>query len=191
VIRDSWVVIRDSAADGPSACGILDVMAIKDALLPEFDHEMGTTRRLLERVPEADFDWKPHEKSMTLGRLSGHLANIPTWCTVILDGTLLDLATLPPDRRPPSPVSRAALLEEFDAKTKAARAALAQRTDQEFMVPWTLKQAGREVFTLPRISALRSFVMNHSIHHRGQLSVYLRLRNVALPSMYGPTADEQ
>lgn len=164
-------------------------MAIKDALLPEYDHEMATTRRLLDRVPEAEFAWKPHEKSMSLGQLSGHLANIPTWCSAVLDTTEFDLATA--DRRPRQPESREALLKEFDTKVAAARASLVARTDAELLTPWTLRQGSYEIFTLPRISAIRSFVMNHSIHHRGQLSVYLRLRNVPLPSMYGPTADEQ
>lgn len=164
-------------------------MAIKDALLPEYDHEMATTRRLLDRVPEAEFAWKPHEKSMSLGQLSGHLANIPTWCSAVLDATEFDLATA--DRRPRQPESREALLNEFDTKVAAARASLVARTDAELLTPWTLRQGSYEIFTLPRISAIRSFVMNHSIHHRGQLSVYLRLKNVPLPSMYGPTADEQ
>jgi uncharacterized damage-inducible protein DinB len=165
-------------------------MAIIDALIPEFDHEMGTTRRLLERVPEADFAWKPHEKSMALGQLAGHLANLLTWCGIILDQPFYDLAASGDDPRSRLPVSRAALLQEFDAKVSAARANLARRMDQEMTAPWTLKRGGQEVFTMPRISALRSFVMNHSVHHRGQLSVYLRLRNVPLPSIYGPTADE-
>ena len=165
-------------------------MAIKDALLPEYDHEMGATRRLLERVPEADFAWKPHEKSMSLGQLSGHLANIPFWCTLVLEKTVFDLESLGEDRRPKLPQSRAALLQEFDGKVSAARANLAQRSDAELLSPWTLKSGGQEIFTLPRISAIRSFVMNHTIHHRGQLSVYLRLRDVPLPPIYGPTADE-
>jgi len=166
-------------------------MAIKDALLPEYDHEMATTRRLLERVPEQDFAWKPHEKSMSLGQLSGHLANIPTWCSAVLDVPVFDLATIGDDVRSKQPASRDALLREFDTKVAAARASLASRTDPDMLSPWTLKQDGHEIFTLPRISAVRSFVMNHSIHHRGQLSVYLRLRNVPLPSMYGPTADTE
>lgn len=158
--------------------------------MPEYDHEMGTTRRLLERVPEADFAWKPHEKSMSLGQLAGHLANIPTWCTAVLDQPLFDLDSAGDDARPKQPASRDALLKEFDAKVAAARASLAQRSDGEMLSPWTLKRGGHEIFTLPRISAIRSFVMNHSIHHRGQLSVYLRLRDVPLPRIYGPTADE-
>jgi uncharacterized damage-inducible protein DinB len=164
-------------------------MPIKDALLPEFDHEMGTTRRVLERVPEADFAWKPHEKSMSLGQLAGHLTNLPTWFSVILERTAYDLQTL--DRRPKEPPSRDKLLQEFDAQVATARTCLNQRSDAEMLAPWTLKNGGQEVFTMPRISAVRGFVMNHSIHHRGQLSVYLRLRNVPLPSMYGPTADEE
>lgn len=165
-------------------------MAIKDALLPEYDHEMATTRRLLDRVPEAEFAWKPHEKSMSLGQLSEHLANIPTWCNAVLDATEFDLAAAA-DTRSRQPASREALLREFDTKVAAARASLVARTDAELLTPWTLRQGSHEIFTLPRISAIRSFVMNHSIHHRGQLSVYLRLRDVPLPSMYGPTADEQ
>jgi uncharacterized damage-inducible protein DinB len=166
-------------------------MAIKDALLPEFDHEMATTRRLLERLPEAEFAWKPHDRSMALGQLAGHIANLPQWCSATLASTVFDLDALPVDARPELPASRAALLEEFDGKVAAARGQLTSTTDAEFMTPWTLKKGGQEVFTLPRISAIRSFVMNHLIHHRGQLSVYLRLKDVPLPSIYGPTADEQ
>lgn len=164
-------------------------MAIRDVLLPEFDHEMGTTRRLLERTPEAQFAWKPHEKSMSLGQLAGHLANIPRWSDAILQHTVFDLATVE-DTRPPAPESVGALLKEFDAKVVAARAAIAATGDAEMVTPWTFKQGGHEVFTMPRIAALRSFIMNHSIHHRGQLSVYLRMNNVPLPAIYGPTADE-
>ncbi len=165
-------------------------MAILDALLPEFDHEMATTRRLLDRVPEAKFSWKPHEKSMTLGQLSGHLANIPYWCSATLDASVLDLDTIP-DARPKTPPSRAALLEEFDRKVSTARAKLSEATDPTFLAPWTLKKGEQVFFTMPRISAIRGFVMNHSIHHRGQLSVYLRLNDVPVPPIYGPTADEQ
>ena len=164
-------------------------MAITDALLPEFDHEMATTRRLLDRVPEERFAWKPHERSMSLGQLAGHLANIPYWCSATLDAAFIDLDTLPP--RPGLPTSRAALLDEFDKKVAAARARLARTTDPELVAPWTLKKGDQEFFAMPRIAAIRSFVMNHSIHHRGQLSVYLRLNDVPIPPIYGPTADEQ
>jgi uncharacterized damage-inducible protein DinB len=166
-------------------------MAIVDALLPEFDHEMATTRRLLDRVPEGQFTWKPHEKSMTLGQLSGHLANLPYWCTATLKASSLDLATLGDEARPSAPTSRDALLRNFDTRVVAAREQLAQSTDPELLAPWTLKSGDQEFFTMPRISAIRSFVLNHSIHHRGQLSVYLRLNNIPVPPIYGPTADEQ
>jgi uncharacterized damage-inducible protein DinB len=166
-------------------------MGIKDGLLPEFDHEMATTRRLLERVPDAEFEWRPHEKSMTLGRLAAHIANIPYWCSVTLQTTVFELDSLPPDTERRLADSQRALLDEFDGKVRTARGLLAHALDAELLTPWTLKKGGQEMFTMPRISALRSFVMNHIIHHRGQLSVYLRMRNVPLPSIYGPTADEQ
>ena len=167
-------------------------MAIRDSLLPEFDHEMATTRRLLERLPEAEFGWKPHEKSMTLGQLAGHIANLGFWCSTTLETTVLDLDTVGlPAVNPREPVSRAALLQEFDSKVATARSRLAACTDGEMLAAWTLKKGDQEIFTLPRISAIRSFVMNHLIHHRGQLSVYLRLKNVPVPPIYGPTADEK
>ena len=162
-------------------------MAILDALLPEFDHEMATTRRVLERAPDAQFGWKPHDKSMSLGELAGHLANLPYWCTATLQDTSLDLATY---QRNAPPSSNADLLKGFDDRVTAARAKLATTTDPEFLVPWTLKHGDQEFFTMPRISVLRTFVMNHMVHHRGQLTVYLRLNNVPVPPIYGPTADE-
>jgi uncharacterized damage-inducible protein DinB len=163
-------------------------MAIKDGLLPEFDHEMGTTRRLLERVPEADLAWKPHDKSFSLGQLAGHLANLPHWVDLTLDQSGLDLATMGPRADPPTSVAE--VLGKFDANVKAARAKIDQQTDPALFAPWTLKNDGQDMFTMPKLAVLRSFVMNHMIHHRGQLSVYLRLRDVPLPSIYGPTADE-
>lgn len=165
-------------------------MAIKDALVPEFDHEMATTRRLLERVPDAELAWKPHDKSMSMGQLAGHIANLPTWCTLTLEHTTVDLDSIG-DTRPRSPESVAALVRQFDGNVATARGLLTTRTDSEMLSPWTLKKGGHELFTMPRVSAIRSFVMNHIIHHRGQLSVFLRLKNVAVPPIYGPTADEQ
>lgn len=166
-------------------------MPIKDALLPEFDHEMGTTRRLLERTPADKFAWRPHEKSMRLGQLAGHLANIPLWMDAILQHTVFNLEDAGEDTRPPMPESVARLLSEFDGKVKTARSGLAGTGDAEMLAPWTFRKAGQEVFTMPRVAAIRSFVMNHSIHHRGQFSVYLRMNDIPLPAMYGPTADEQ
>jgi uncharacterized damage-inducible protein DinB len=165
-------------------------MAIKDGLLPEFDHEMGTTRRLLERTPEAEFAWKPHDKSFSLGQLASHIANIPNWCEAILQNTVFDVATAT-DTRPRLPESIASLLAQFDKTVVTARAGLASTGDAEMLTPWTFKNADHVVFTMPRIAAIRSFIMNHLIHHRGQLSVYLRLKNVPVPPIYGPTADEQ
>ena len=163
-------------------------MAILDALLPEFDHEMATTRRVLERVPDGRFDWKPHDKSFSFGDLAGHLSNIPYWCTMTLRDTSLDLATL---ERAKAPLTSEELLKGFDARLSMAREHLARTTDPEFLVPWTLKMGDQEFFTMPRISVLRTFVMNHSIHHRAQLTVYLRLNDLPVPAIYGPTADEQ
>lgn len=165
-------------------------MALKDALLPEYDHEMGTTRRLLERVPEADLGWKPHEKSFSLGQLASHIANIPHWIDFICDVAVFDLASLGEDAREKEPKSIADLLKTLDANVKKGRQQIDAQTDAMMFGQWTLKQGDQEILTMPRGSVLRSFIMNHLIHHRGQLSVYLRLRNVPLPALYGPTADE-
>lgn len=165
-------------------------MSIAQALLPEFDHESAVTRTLLERVPEDRVDWKPHPKSMSLGQLVIHIASIPGWGTLTLRQPEFDLA--PPGEPkyvPPSWESRAALLEMFDGKTAKARAAIAATTDLELQQPWTLKMGGEKIFTSPRGAVLRSFVLSHGIHHRAQLGVYLRMLDVPVPAMYGPTAD--
>ena len=166
-------------------------MPIVDSFLPEFDHEFATARRLLERVPEADFGWKPHDKSMSLGQLAGHIGNLAYWLTETLKSPSFDLGSDNPATRNEPPASRSDLLGAFDDKVKTARAALAQTSDAEMMAPWTLKQGAHDIFSMPRVAVVRSFVMNHMVHHRGQLSVYLRLRNVAVPAIYGPSADEQ
>jgi uncharacterized damage-inducible protein DinB len=160
---------------------------IKDTILAEFDHEVATTRKLLERVPEDRLAWKPHERSMSFGGLAQHVANLPTWTDTILDGTSFDLSAAPPNL--PEPQSRAEILTRFERSAAAARRLL-DRTDAEYAALWTLRRNGQEMFTLPRLAAYRAFVMNHLIHHRGQLSVYLRLNDVPVPSIYGPTADE-
>ena len=166
-------------------------MPIAESLLPEYDHELATTRRVLERVPEAEFGWKPHAKSMSLGQLAGHVANIPFWLTMTMRAPSYDLEAGDKEATLEVPSSKDVLLKEFDAKVKDARASLARASDAEMMAPWTLKSGDHEIFTLPRVAAVRSFVMNHMIHHRGQLSVYLRLKDVPVPAIYGPTADEQ
>ncbi len=163
-------------------------MAIVDFLLPEFDHEMATTRRLLERLPEDRFAWKPHAKSFSLGQLAQHVANLPRWGHITLEQSDFDLAS---GGTTPEVDTRAAVLAAFDSHVGHARAALVGKTDGELMVPWSLKRGDQTVFTMPKASVWRSFVMNHLVHHRGQLSVYLRQQDVPLPSMYGPSADEQ
>jgi uncharacterized damage-inducible protein DinB len=165
-------------------------MTLAESFLPEFDREMGLTRRVLERVPDGQFGWKPHEKSMTLGRLAEHLTEMPMWLSVAIKESGTDAAgRRPPDYR--SPDTRAAVLTTFDKNVADARAALTGRTDAELMASWTLKNHGKEVFTMPKVAVIRGFVLNHMIHHRGQMSVYLRLQNVPVPSVYGPSADEQ
>jgi uncharacterized damage-inducible protein DinB len=164
-------------------------MPIAESLLPEFDRETGITRRLLERVPDGQFDWKPHDRSMTLGRLAEHLAELPGWAKVTIVESGIEMTT----ERPAGyvrPGTRAAVLAMFDKNVADARATLQGRSDAELLAPWTLKAQGKEVFTMPKAVVLRGFVMNHMIHHRGQMSVYLRLQNVPVPSMYGPSADE-
>lgn len=165
-------------------------MAIAESILPEYDHETATTRGLLERVPADKAEWKPHVKSMSLGQLAMHIANLPQWAFITLERKEFDPHL--PDGTPlrgPSFESVPRLLETYDANVSAARALLVRTTDGEFMVQWTLKNAGKTLFSMPRVAVLRSFVLNHAVHHRGQLSVYLRLLDVPLPNIYGPTAD--
>ena len=141
-------------------------MPLIDSLLPEFDREMGLTRRALERVPDGQFDWKPHPTSVTLGRLAEHLTEMPMWATTTM------------------------AQRQFDASYKTARGNLLNKTDAEFAAPWTLKNGGKEVFTAPKATVMRNFVLNHMIHHRGQFVVYLRMLGVPVPSIYGPSGDE-
>jgi uncharacterized damage-inducible protein DinB len=166
-------------------------MAIKESILPEFDYEMATTRKLLARVPEDKKDWQPHPRSMSLGRLSQHLATIPHWASVTMKETELHMNPPGgPAYTPPEFESTASALATFDRNVREGREAIAAAEDKDWMVQWTLKNAGQPIFTLPRVAVLRSFVTNHMIHHRGQLSVYLRLNDVPVPSIYGPSADE-
>jgi len=162
-------------------------MPVVDALIPEFDHEMVTTRKLLERVPEDKFGWKPHAKSMALGQLATHVANIVWWGEVTLDKPEFDAGGQPQDA---PAASRAELLAKFDKNVAATRRSLAGKSDGELMAPWSLKNGKQTFFTMPKAIVWRSFVMNHLVHHRAQLSVYLRMNDVPLPAMYGPSADE-
>jgi uncharacterized damage-inducible protein DinB len=161
-------------------------MPMVDALLPEFDHEMTVTRKLLERVPEGKNDWKPHPKSTALGALAQHIATIPMWGTMTLTLSELD----PGDQKLAEMKTRAELLAFFDDNVKTARGHLAGKSDAELMAPWSLKRGTHTIFTMPKATVWRSIVMNHHVHHRAQLSVYLRMNDVPIPSMYGPSADE-
>jgi uncharacterized damage-inducible protein DinB len=166
-------------------------MGLSEGLLPEFDHEMANTRKTLERVPDDKLGWKPHEKSTALGRLAVHLAEMPGWTNSTIEQDSLDLA--PPGGLPfklSQANSRKEILDMFDRNVTAARAAIAGARDEHLLKPWSLLSGGRTIFTMPRIAVLRSFVMNHSIHHRAQLGVYLRLNNLPVPAIYGPSADE-
>lgn len=158
-----------------------------EALLPELDREAVVTRKLLERIPDDHLDWKPHPKAFSLGALATHIANLPQWGAMTMESDELDLDGAGVQ----GPIgSRADVLAAFDTKVSRFRTALVDRTDAELQAPWTLKHGGRLVFTMPRSAVLRSFVLNHLVHHRGQLSVYLRQLDVSLPAIYGPTADE-
>lgn len=162
-------------------------MPLVDALLPEFDHEMATTRKLLERLPESQFEWKPHVKSMSLGGLATHVATIPYWGEMTLSQPEVDIGGM---GRQEAEKTRAEVLAKFDRHVSATRAALAGKSDAELMSLWSLKSHGQTMFTMPKAVVWRSFVMNHVIHHRAQLSVYLRMHDVPVPAMYGPSADE-
>lgn len=156
-------------------------------LLPEFDQEMANTRRMLESVPDEKLAYKPHEKSYTLRDLAAHIANIPMWTTMTLTTDGLDLSQ-PFDRVIPS--STAEILEQFDGNVTGARATLERASADDMMVPWTLRSGDQVHFTMPRAATFRAFVMSHLIHHRAQLGVYLRLLDVPVPGMYGPSADD-
>ena len=167
-------------------------MSIAQSMLPEFDHEMASTRKCLARIPSDGLEWSAHEKSWTLRELVTHLTNLPKWTVMTLDQESFEMQ--PPGEEPvrEDPVeSIEQALEMFDRNVAAARASIEAADDASLMVTWSLLKGGEQIFSMPRIAVLRSFIMNHMIHHRGQLSVYLRLNNIAVPSIYGPSADEE
>jgi len=167
-------------------------MSIAQTLLPEFDHEMANTRRCLERIPDDQLDWSAHEKSWSLRGLTTHLANLPRWTVVTVEEGSFDFEPVdgeaPKEERVESVVEA---LATFDQNVAGARASIAGASDETLLGEWSLFQAGELLFTMPRIAVLRSFLMNHVIHHRGQLGVYLRLLDVPVPALYGPSADEE
>lgn len=164
-------------------------MAMTTALLPEFDNEMKTTRSLLERVPDAKAAFKPHEKSMSMGALALHIPGLLSWIPIIVNERELDVTGKAAAALHASLKAFPGALAAFDANVGTGRAAIAAASDEALLVPWTLKAGDHVLFTMPRIAVLRTMVMNHIIHHRGQLSVYLRLNDIPLPDIYGPTAD--
>lgn len=167
-------------------------MPLSDHLLPEWDQEMATTRKYMERFPEKMADYKPHEKSMSMAQLASHVAEIPTWGTHTFKSDELNMN--PPGGSPYKPdLMKTAqdLVKFFDKNVAEARAAIAAAADADHGKPWTLKGGDVTYFTMPKGVVLRTWVYSHLIHHRAQLSVYYRLNNVPVPATYGPTADEQ
>lgn len=163
-------------------------MSIAQGLLGEFDMEMASTRRMLERLPEDKVEWKPDPKSMSMGRLAAHVAEMTGWAALALSTDELDFGKS--EYKPVSANSRAEALKILEENAGKARAAIEKASDAEFMKPWTLRMGEQVFFTLPKIAVIRGMVMNHTIHHRGQLSVYYRLTGVPVPALYGPSADE-
>ena len=166
-------------------------MTISELFLPEFEQEVASTRRTLERVPDDRFDWRPHAKSMALGDLATHIANIPGWASAILASDSFDM--IGPDGQPIRSAragSRQEVLQLFERNVETARRAIAAASDEELAKAWTLRAGEQTLLTAPRFAVLRRMVFNHLIHHRAQLGVYLRLNGIPVPSVYGPSADE-
>ena len=166
----------------------LHFVTISQTLLPEFDQEMGSTRKMLACVPDDKLSWQPHEKSMTLGRLATHVAELPNWA---VRAVTTESFEVDPTAKRHIAASKAELLEIFEKAAAAARAAISGASDEDLQVEWSLIFGGRKVMTLPRFMVVRTMMMNHLIHHRAQLGVYLRLNDVAIPGMYGPSADDK
>lgn len=166
-------------------------MSLSEMFLPELEHELATTRKCIERISDDQLGWKPHAKSMSVGQLVSHLAEIPSWLTPTMQ---LDSIDLSPPGGPayvaPNFPSIAETLAEFDKNAADAKATLAATADPTFGEPWSMKWGGNVLFTLPKGAVLRTWILNHLIHHRGQLSVYLRELGIPVPSIYGPSADE-
>jgi len=161
---------------------------LASAFLAELDNEAKVTRICLERFPIDKYDWKPHEKSMTFGRLAVHCAEMFGWTKETLRQDVLDFATA--DMQPFVPTSTEELLAFFDNHIAVAKSVLGETPGETFMTDWTMRNGDQVYFTMPKVAVMRTFVLNHIIHHRGQLSVYLRLNDIPVPSIYGPSADE-
>lgn len=164
-------------------------MGIAASLLPEFDMETATTRRVLERVPTDRLEWRPHPKSFSFHQLSTHVSELPNWLFITIEKDSFDEGNDEDrDRRVFS--TNEELLARFDENVAKGRTALEAASDERMMGPWSLIVEGKTIFTMPRFAVVRGFVMNHSIHHRAQLALYLRLNDIPVPSIYGPSADE-
>jgi len=167
-------------------------MPINESRLPELDQELAMTRKTLERVPMDQFDWKPHPKSFSLGELANHLSRLLWWGAETMKTESLDLA---PEgggiKAPPVVRTTEALLAAFDEGVTGFRGAVEGAADEDLLFPWTLFRGGQPLFTLPRVVVIRNTILNHIIHHRGQLTVYLRMNDVPVPALYGPSADER
>ncbi|MFO0949244.1 MAG: DinB family protein [Planctomycetota bacterium] len=167
-------------------------MNIAQSLLPEFEQEMAGTRKTLERIPDDKLDWKAHPKSNSIGWVAAHLAEIPGWVEGTLTQDSWDLS--PPGGEPyqtPTFTRTADILKSFDANVASAKKAIAAAKDPDLFKPWSLLMGGNVLFTMPRIAVLRTFVLSHTIHHRAHLCVYLRLNDIPVPALYGPSGDEQ
>lgn len=164
-------------------------MKLNQAFISELKSEGASTRKMLERVPEGNLGWKPHEKSMTIGRLATHIAELPSWVAVTLNTDELDFSKR--EYKPHTAANREELLAIHDKNIADAIASLEKSTDEELMKNWTLRNGETVYFTLPKIAAMRGFAFNHLYHHRGQLSVFLRLNDIHVPGMYGPSADDR
>jgi|SRR5580658_474364 uncharacterized damage-inducible protein DinB len=162
-------------------------MSFSQTLLPEFEEETKNTRKLLECVPDGKFDYQPHKKSMTLARLATHVAELPSWTGPTLDQEVMEMD---PGFKPRIAATRAELLEIFDKGVAEARPKIAFATDEDWGKTWTFKMGGQTIISMPRSAVMRSMIINHMIHHRAQLGVYLRLNEVEFPGMYGPSADD-
>jgi uncharacterized damage-inducible protein DinB len=161
---------------------------LSTALIAELKHEAATTRKMLALVPTDKLSWKPHDKSMSLENLAKHLAELPTWVGVILNFDELDFAK--PYPKSPSFTTTAELLAQYEKNLTEAMKVLETVKEEEFFRNWTMRHGEQIFFTMPKAAVLRSWVYNHSVHHRAQLGVYLRLLNIPIPGSYGPSADD-
>jgi uncharacterized damage-inducible protein DinB len=164
------------------------MISMMEPMLNELRQEAAVTRRVLERVPAGKLTWKPHAKSMTLGQLASHVATVPGAIAQISRAPQLEVN--PADFTPPQPASAQEILNSFDESIKGAEARLAEISEPDALATWRVIAGGKEVMAMPRVAFFRAIMLNHWYHHRGQLSVYLRLLDIPLPSIYGPSADE-